>query len=556
MATDVDTIVRRLNEVLKPDTDWTLVSFDELRGRELSKVLNDVCTVLLPEMKVDVASEDPAEVGQRHFDFLTSILQYRLDPPADQNLLPGLTQGEPRVIRPVLLWILGRMPENEQRIYLSKYLIPVDVPPDVRATTEGLQELWDAGEALRGAFKELHKTCEKLRKTGSAPEEIVGATQDKMRDAEQLREQLAAVKKRFEATGMQRNPKFLEAARKTRAAENDQRKAKEAMEGQTAKLRDVDKQLTVLALRLQQAEKDAKDSNVGRLLARMTDDVSAHETLLRERLPKDIDGRREQAAHLDAVLNTRVDIEAEKQAVLSLTSDIKALEAKHRPKLGEKEEQSVAIHRQQAQLVAKRRATAQEELDRLEGELLQADEARAEKERSLDGFRGARVLVGEEFQEFANAIRLRMENYQRRNAEIQELRGEYGVLLKTIEILKTSDDAMEAFVTQLEERSGVKGARKVAEDAAAAAERRAQAEELKGKTLDELSKIVEEFVEQTRQKRGELTPRILKYREMRQRHEEVEAVRGQTAVYSLSSPTPVFISLYHLLTLGRRACVM
>jgi len=371
--------------------------------------------------------------------------------------------------------------------------------------------------------KDLHKQCEKLKKAGSDPEEILTTTQSLTKDAEQLKEQVGAVKKRFEATGMQRNPKFYEAARKVRSGESAQKKAKESIEKQTGRLREVEKQLTILDLRLQQAQKDSKDSQIGRLISRMSDDVAAHEALLKERLPEDIKKREEQIEHLDAVLNTRIDIEAEKKAVTSLMSDIKALEAKHRPKLSEKEEQSVAIHRQQAQLVAKRRATAQEELDRLEGELLQADEQRAEKERALDGYRGARVLVGEEFQEYANAIRLRMETYQRKNAEIQELRGEYGVLLKTSEILKESDDAMEGFVSQLEEKAGVKGARKVAEDAAAAAERRAQVEELKGKTLDELSKIVEEFVEQTRQKRGELTPRILKYREMRQRHEEVEA---------------------------------
>eukprot|EP01013_Petalomonas_cantuscygni_P015387 TRINITY_DN3170_c0_g2_i1.p1 TRINITY_DN3170_c0_g2~~TRINITY_DN3170_c0_g2_i1.p1 ORF type:complete len:693 (-),score=204.81 TRINITY_DN3170_c0_g2_i1:1657-3735(-) len=523
MASDIDTIVNRLNEVLKPTIPFTLVSFDELRDRELSKVLNDLCAHLQPEIKVNVVSEDPAVVGQKHYDFLTNVLGFKATGALEAALLPGLTQGQPKVIRPILLWLLNQLPAHEKRVYLAKFLLPVDIPDDVRATTEGIAELWDVNENLRKQFIENHKAVEKYRKLGADPDEVLKEIAEAESDREQLQEQANRVRQRYESTGMARQPKFLAAARSIRAAEESQEASKKRLDDQQGLLNSVSKQLSVLRMRLAAAQKDKSDNvPVPRLVAKVQEDVAQHNLLLSERLPADIAKKKEQITSLDAVLTQRVDLEAEKQAVIGLTADIKNIETKHRPKLSEKEEAALGIYRQQAALVAKRRAAAQEELDRLEAEHLTVDKQRDEREKDLEQYRGSRILVGEEFKKYATSLRGKKELFLSKKAELQELRGEYGVLLRTVELLKSRDDRLEEIVADLEQKAGVSGARDVARQAEEAAQRRMAAEELKGKTLDELTKIVEEFEDKIKARRKQLAPHIVELRVLRLKSQQVE----------------------------------
>ena len=43
----------------------------------------------------------------------------------------GLVKGDKHVIYPVLEWLLVRIPELKKRSYLAKFLMRVDVPPDI-----------------------------------------------------------------------------------------------------------------------------------------------------------------------------------------------------------------------------------------------------------------------------------------------------------------------------------------------------------------------------------------------------------------------------------------
>jgi intraflagellar transport protein 81 len=45
----------------------------------------------------------------------------------------GLVEGDKQVIYPVLEWILQRIPDLKKRAYLAKYLVKLDIPPEISA---------------------------------------------------------------------------------------------------------------------------------------------------------------------------------------------------------------------------------------------------------------------------------------------------------------------------------------------------------------------------------------------------------------------------------------
>ena len=44
-----------------------------------------------------------------------------------------MVEGHKQIVYPVLEWLLNRIPELKKRAYLAKYLVKVDLPPEVAA---------------------------------------------------------------------------------------------------------------------------------------------------------------------------------------------------------------------------------------------------------------------------------------------------------------------------------------------------------------------------------------------------------------------------------------
>ena len=61
------------------------------------------------------------------------ILKYKPPEELSDVFRQGLVEGEKRVLYPVLEWILTRIPELKQRAYLAKYLMKLDIPPEISA---------------------------------------------------------------------------------------------------------------------------------------------------------------------------------------------------------------------------------------------------------------------------------------------------------------------------------------------------------------------------------------------------------------------------------------
>lgn len=49
--------------------------------------------------------------------------------------------GSPKVVHPILAWLLPRIPELQTRAYLGRFLVKIDIPQEIRTEIE-VEELY------------------------------------------------------------------------------------------------------------------------------------------------------------------------------------------------------------------------------------------------------------------------------------------------------------------------------------------------------------------------------------------------------------------------------
>ena len=102
--------------------------------------------------RLDIREEEPETTALRILGMLR-ILKYK--PPVDipvANFRQGLVEGQKNVIYPVMEWLLQRIDDLKTRAYLAKYLVKVDIPPEVAADPD-VAELFEQYEEHITQFK-------------------------------------------------------------------------------------------------------------------------------------------------------------------------------------------------------------------------------------------------------------------------------------------------------------------------------------------------------------------------------------------------------------------
>merc|ERR1719235_1895079 len=116
----------------------------------------------------------------------------------------------------------------------------------------------------------------------------------------------------------------------------------------------------------------------------------------------------------------------------------------------------------------------------------------------------------DEFKNYAASLRDKSAKFKRLKAELSDLRHEVAVLTRTEQILQAKDPTpagLRETEIQLEKASVEK----------------MQVDKAKGKTLDEISAVVQQINAQLKEKKNKLAPQIKALRSVRQNFQQVEA---------------------------------
>ena len=161
-----------VSELQKPpySRNYNLITFDSLSGEQLLQVLNDVIADIDNKHEMDIREEEAEQTAIRMLG-MSRILKYKPPEHLSEVFRQGLVEGNKQIIYPVLEWILQRIPDLKKRAYLAKYLVKLDIPPEISADQD-VAEIYEQYEDLIEQFKNVHKENEAIKNSGYSTSEL------------------------------------------------------------------------------------------------------------------------------------------------------------------------------------------------------------------------------------------------------------------------------------------------------------------------------------------------------------------------------------------------
>merc|ERR1719235_2393181 len=169
----------------------------------------------------------------------------------------------------------------------------------------------------------------------------------------------------------------------------------------------------------------------------------------------------------------------------------------------------LAVYKQQANLVAKKKELVLKDKKQLEEERDNLSKELSVKEREYEQMKGHKFMKRDEFKNYAASLRDKSAKFKRLKAELADLRHEVAVLTRTEQILQAKDPTP----------SGMRETEAMLEKASV---EKSQVDKAKGKTLDEISAIVQQINAKLKEKKNKLAPQIKALRSVRQNFQTVE----------------------------------
>ena len=528
-------IVERLNAPPFNKT-LSLVALSEMSPVELLQLTNDVFAELDRAHRLDVRDEPPEAGGPRMCTFL-QVLKYpgAAEARGHEALGAALCRGDRGALFPVLAYVLPRLPALKKRAYVAKYLLPVELPPEV-AHDDGVAALLGEYRALQGEFKETHKALERLTGGGGGgggggPRATPGELKRDIAQLEdergQLIEKIASLKRK---TGEVRGfAPLLEATSSMRKEQEEEARLAERMAEQRAAVGAAERRYGEVNHRLAETRAHVREDVTSgeAVLAAVRAEVEEGRRLCARVLPASLQARQETLARLQRVLaepakserelgELRARIAAQEAACGALTAQLGAAQKAAG-------DEKLAMFRQQSALVAKKLAQREEVLEglRREGAAL-AREVEA-RESKLSELSGPKYMRREEFKAYAASLRAKTAQFKALKGALGEVRGETVVLARTEAVLRSRVGDMDGFLRALEEKKGIAGYTAVAGDLERVSKLKASVDESKGATLGEISRIVEDIQRAIEEKKAVLAPRIKALQGARAKYNELQA---------------------------------
>lgn len=515
----------------------TLVSLDSLSPSESLQLLNDVFADLDKAHRVDVRDEPSDVAAARMVNFL-SILKF----PGEiaDGLGAALARGDRAAVYPALAYVCARLPALRKRAYVARFLLPVDVPPEVGAD-DALAGMLADYRALQSEFKETHKALEKASASslGSGSSGGGGADGGRRPPAElkrdiaqledergQLIERIAALKKKTaELRGF---APLLDATSSLRKEQEEEGRISERAAEQRMLLTAAERRYGEVAHRLAETHALVREDQTtgGAVLASARREAAEGRTLLSGALPASIEARRETLGRLrrmlaeppksDAALaELRALVASTEAAVVSLTSAVaEATRAAGDSKL--------AMFRQQSALVTKKLAQKEEMLVAAQREAEAAAREVEAREAKLSELSGPKYMKRDEFKAYATALRTKTTTFKTLKAALGEARQESVVLSRTEALLRARATDIDAFMRKLEEKKGIAGYTGIASSLEEVSALKSRIDESKGKTLEEIARIVSDIQSAIAERKTRLAPQMTALRSARTAFAEME----------------------------------
>ena len=509
--------------------DLSLVLFDEKTPFELLQVLNEVMAHLDKRHDIEIRDEPQEETGSRMIEFIRLLKFPGLPNSAEQQdqFALSILQGNRNAIYPVLHYMLSKLPQLEKRAYLAKYLVNIEVPQQFMLNSD-VSNVYNQYKSLRSEFAETHKTVDRLRQNSLAPGELRKEIVQLEEEKHQLVDKIDSLKRKTnDMRGFEHLLKVTSALRHEQEVSSklEEQKIEQgiAYEASEQRYKEAQKKLSEMRQMVRDGAADP-----GRLLDTLRNEQVQLDTLCKTQLPREITEQHEKLAQLQHSLLEPVKTKAELMEVQStarrLRDEVDHLRRNVEHAQSKRGDDPLIVFRQQAALIAKKREQA-------ETKLLSAEKAKNSLSIKLTAMQnqvqqitgGNQRMSNLDFKKYAVTIREKATKYKKYKAKLAVLHSESVVLNRTEAILKSRCDNLEEVMANIERSKGVEGYTSTQKTLEVISNATAALNSTKGKTLEEISKIVTDINHAVTDRKKKLQPLINKLKGLRPTYKEKES---------------------------------
>ena len=513
--------------------NYSLVTFDELTPFDLVLLLQKVLEHLdTSHTAADPRQDTLQQTKKRICDFL-SMLKFNFPSNAIEadRFKEELVGGERRAVYPVLYYLLSKLNWCKTRAYVARFLSRVEVPAELYYH-EAVKEQLDKYELLKKTFSDAHKKVEKLRREKLAPQELFDQIAQLQEEKAQLNDKISSLQKRTHDMG----PAFqhiFAATSDLRQAREEQSKLQKTGYKQRSALQEVRMRHDALRKTLEITRKTHSDAaSAEEMLDALKQQVKEKRREMTAELPREISVARrkmreaEEEAARPAKTAEDVDelqevVDAAQAEVESLRSEISRLQRMG----GEKD--GLKMFQRQAAMWRKKLEQEEQELEKVVQEVATVRNSiadiEAQKEISL-GQQNMRMRP-EDFNSYAINLRDKTAEHKRKKKEIAAIRAESVVLSRTEAILRGRTADLDVLLRKIEEE-GVKRSSSQRSVSSAPEDNH------KGKSLEELSRLIHRFDEKLSEKKRAVAPLVEQRRKLLPEKEELQkAHREKKQIY-------------------------
>ncbi|XP_061025512.1 intraflagellar transport protein 81 homolog isoform X4 [Eubalaena glacialis] len=215
-------------------------------------------------------------------------------------------------------------------------------------------------------------------------------------------------------------------------------------------------------------------------------------------------------------LKKRVETVQNHQRMLKIARQLRVEKEREEFLAQQKQEQ-----KNQASIISRKKEAKAEELQEAKEKLANLEREVSVKTNQTREFDGTEVLKGDEFKRYVSKLRSKSTVFKKKHQIIAEFKAEFGLLQRTEELLKQRHENIQHQLQTIEEKKGISGYSYTQEELERVSALKSEVDEMKGRTLDDMSEMVKRLNSLVSEKKSALAPVIKELRQLRQKCQEL-----------------------------------
>lgn len=509
-------IITILNK--KPfDENFTLFSFDELTNDQRLSLFSKVLKSLDELNTIDFNSVQKEETELKLIEFF-EILGY---PNINEDFGKNIINCDKSLTNSLFYFMLKGHSEVKMRAYLGKYLVPIRVKAEYLGDDE-IKRLQDQNNELIAEFQEAHFKIEELNKLNENPTEL----QKILDQLEQEKEQLSNKIKTFKQKNTE-TPEFLEllaSISKLRKEQDEYGNLCNKLQLESDTIEKIEEEILLSQQELIDAKRSfGAETSANTILERLKQALSQTKANIskiniekKEKMRK----LNENEVKLNEPVPTYDEIKDMEHKVGLLRAQINDMESKLENEKDKGRDDLLSINKQMAQKVLKRKEQVLQEVSKLE----QEDEKLNLKLRDMKEAVGGREAGADELKKFSLAIAEKSKLKKEKVDELALLEYELTILSRTEKLLTNKFKLTQKELSEFEEKYGITGMLNMEEEIEKLTEQKGNLDIAKGKSLEEMSKLITQLNIKIQEKQSSLEPLLEENKIVKNEYKQIEDI--------------------------------